>query len=161
MLAQVCIWRFVLGIGIGGDYPLSASIASEYASTKWRGAFVGSVFAAQARLAPCRRSRGVPAWAVWAACLPPSACGALPALAGPACTGSCAATAVHQSAHGVARICDIPCVRGKLLTRGRPMRREARIAQCAHGCTRGLCVERCGACTHAVTVVVVSVRSVM
>ena len=49
MLAQVCIWRFVLGIGIGGDYPLSASIASEYASTKWRGAFVGSVLAAQAR----------------------------------------------------------------------------------------------------------------
>ncbi|KAK9846381.1 hypothetical protein WJX81_002681 [Elliptochloris bilobata] len=47
MLTEICIWRFILGFGIGGDYPLSASIASEYASTKWRGAFVGSVFAMQ------------------------------------------------------------------------------------------------------------------
>ena len=39
------------GFGIGGDYPLSASIASEYASTRWRGAFVGTTFAMQARAA--------------------------------------------------------------------------------------------------------------
>ncbi|CAL8470991.1 g10533 [Coccomyxa elongata] len=47
MVAELCIWRFILGIGIGGDYPLSATIASEYASSKWRGAFVASVFAMQ------------------------------------------------------------------------------------------------------------------
>lgn len=47
MVAEFCIWRFILGIGIGGDYPLSATIASEYSSSKWRGAFVASVFAMQ------------------------------------------------------------------------------------------------------------------
>ncbi|KAK9901321.1 hypothetical protein WJX75_006338 [Coccomyxa subellipsoidea] len=47
MVAELCIWRFILGIGIGGDYPLSATIASEYSSSKWRGAFVASVFAMQ------------------------------------------------------------------------------------------------------------------
>lgn len=41
----------IQGFGIGGDYPLSASIASEYASTRWRGAFVGTTFAMQARAA--------------------------------------------------------------------------------------------------------------
>ena len=50
IIGQLCIWRFFLGFGIGGDYPLSAPIASEYASTKWRGAFVGSVFAMQVLL---------------------------------------------------------------------------------------------------------------
>ena len=33
-----------------GDYPLSATIATEYSPTKWRGAFVASVFAMQVRL---------------------------------------------------------------------------------------------------------------
>jgi MFS family permease len=47
MITELCLWRFALGFGIGGDYPLSATIASEYSSTKWRGAFVGSVFAMQ------------------------------------------------------------------------------------------------------------------
>lgn len=34
-------------IGIGGDYPLSAIITSEFATTKWRGAMMGAVFAMQ------------------------------------------------------------------------------------------------------------------
>jgi PHS family inorganic phosphate transporter-like MFS transporter len=43
----LCFWRFLLGLGIGGDYPLSATIMSEYSSTSNRGAYVGSVFAMQ------------------------------------------------------------------------------------------------------------------
>ncbi|KAL6185097.1 hypothetical protein ACLB2K_041232 [Fragaria x ananassa] len=38
---------FWLGSGIGGDYPLSATIISEYANKKTHGAFIASVFAMQ------------------------------------------------------------------------------------------------------------------
>ena len=40
--------RIVLGIGIGGDYPVSATIMSEYSSKSTRGRMVGLVFANQA-----------------------------------------------------------------------------------------------------------------
>ncbi|RAH53096.1 phosphate:H+ symporter [Aspergillus piperis CBS 112811] len=40
-------WRTVMGIGIGGDYPLSSIITSEFATTKHRGAMMGAVFAMQ------------------------------------------------------------------------------------------------------------------
>eukprot|EP00667_Euglena_gracilis_P008355 EG_transcript_8458 len=40
-------WRFLLGVGIGGEYPLSAIISSEYASTKLRGPMVACVKATQ------------------------------------------------------------------------------------------------------------------
>lgn len=36
-----------MGIGVGGDYPLSAIISSEFASTKIRGCMMTAVFAAQ------------------------------------------------------------------------------------------------------------------
>lgn len=36
-----------MGVGIGGDYPLSAVISSEFASTKIRGRMMTAVFAAQ------------------------------------------------------------------------------------------------------------------
>lgn len=39
--------RIVLGLGIGGDYPVSATIMSEYSGTKSRGRMVGLVFAMQ------------------------------------------------------------------------------------------------------------------
>ena len=39
--------RIVLGIGIGGDYPVSATIMSEYSGKKSRGRMVGLVFAMQ------------------------------------------------------------------------------------------------------------------
>jgi MFS family permease len=39
--------RIILGIGIGGDYPVSATIMSEYSGTKSRGRMVGLVFAMQ------------------------------------------------------------------------------------------------------------------
>lgn len=41
------ITRFVVGVGIGGDYPLSAVITSEFASVKHRGRMLASVFAMQ------------------------------------------------------------------------------------------------------------------
>ncbi|KAI5397981.1 low affinity inorganic phosphate transporter 1 [Lathyrus oleraceus] len=43
----LCFFRFWLGFGIGGDYPLSATIMSEYANKKTRGAFIAAVFAMQ------------------------------------------------------------------------------------------------------------------
>ncbi len=39
--------RFFLGLGIGGDYPVSATIMSEYANTKDRGKLLSLVFANQ------------------------------------------------------------------------------------------------------------------
>ncbi|XP_008787383.1 inorganic phosphate transporter 1-4-like [Phoenix dactylifera] len=47
VMATLCFFRFWLGFGIGGDYPLSATIMSEYASKKTRGAFIAAVFAMQ------------------------------------------------------------------------------------------------------------------
>ncbi|PYI11972.1 phosphate permease [Aspergillus sclerotiicarbonarius CBS 121057] len=40
-------WRTIMGVGIGGDYPLSSIITSEFANTKRRGAMMGAVFAMQ------------------------------------------------------------------------------------------------------------------
>lgn len=47
VIATLCFFRFWLGFGIGGDYPLSATIMSEYANKKTRGAFISAVFAMQ------------------------------------------------------------------------------------------------------------------
>ncbi|KAL2644782.1 hypothetical protein R1flu_012369 [Riccia fluitans] len=47
VMTTLCFFRFWLGFGIGGDYPLSATIMSEYSNKKTRGAFVGAVFAMQ------------------------------------------------------------------------------------------------------------------
>lgn len=41
-------FRFVLGVGIGGDYPVSAVLMSEYANRRDRGKLVGLVFSMQA-----------------------------------------------------------------------------------------------------------------
>jgi MFS transporter, PHS family, inorganic phosphate transporter len=41
------ISRIILGIGIGGDYPVSATIMSEYSGKQTRGRMVGLVFAMQ------------------------------------------------------------------------------------------------------------------
>jgi len=46
-VGAIIFWRVLMGIGIGGDYPLSSIITSEFATTKWRGAMMGSVFAMQ------------------------------------------------------------------------------------------------------------------
>jgi MFS transporter, PHS family, inorganic phosphate transporter len=41
-------WRVTMGLGIGGDYPLSSVITSEFATTKLRGTMIAAVFATQA-----------------------------------------------------------------------------------------------------------------
>lgn len=38
IVGVIIFWRVLMGIGIGGDYPLSSIITSEFATTKWRGA---------------------------------------------------------------------------------------------------------------------------
>jgi len=45
VMTMLCFFRFWLGFGIGGDYPLSATIMSEYANKKTRGSFMAAVFA--------------------------------------------------------------------------------------------------------------------
>jgi len=47
IIGVLVVWRFILGVGVGGDYPLSAVISSEFASTKIRGRMMTAVFAAQ------------------------------------------------------------------------------------------------------------------
>jgi PHS family inorganic phosphate transporter-like MFS transporter len=42
------VCRFVLGLGVGGDYPVSAVLMSEYANRRDRGKLVGLVFSMQA-----------------------------------------------------------------------------------------------------------------
>jgi len=41
------VTRFILGLGVGGDYPISATLMSEYAPAKSRGLFVAGVFSMQ------------------------------------------------------------------------------------------------------------------
>ncbi|EFY99095.1 hypothetical protein MHUMG1_04972 [Metarhizium humberi] len=47
IIGLIIFWRVIMGIGIGGDYPLSSIITSEFATTKWRGAMMAAVFAMQ------------------------------------------------------------------------------------------------------------------
>ncbi|KAJ6492146.1 inorganic phosphate transporter [Mycena sanguinolenta] len=47
VIAMLIFWRFIVGLGVGGDYPLSATISSEFAPTRFRGQMMTSVFAAQ------------------------------------------------------------------------------------------------------------------
>lgn len=46
--AWLVVTRFILGLGIGGDYPVSAVLMSEYANRDDRGRMVGLVFSMQA-----------------------------------------------------------------------------------------------------------------
>jgi len=47
LLAILGFWRFILGVGVGGDYPVSGVITSEFASVHNRGTMVALVFAMQ------------------------------------------------------------------------------------------------------------------
>jgi MFS transporter, PHS family, inorganic phosphate transporter len=47
-LTVLIAFRFLLGFGVGGDYPVSAVLMSEYADHRNRGRMVGLVFSAQA-----------------------------------------------------------------------------------------------------------------
>ncbi|PSR71362.1 hypothetical protein PHLCEN_2v12738 [Hermanssonia centrifuga] len=47
VIGVLIVWRGLMGIGIGGDYPLSAVISSEFAATHIRGRLMTAVFANQ------------------------------------------------------------------------------------------------------------------
>jgi MFS family permease len=47
-LATLVMFRFLLGLGVGGDYPVSAVLMSEYSHHSSRGRMIGLVFSAQA-----------------------------------------------------------------------------------------------------------------
>ena len=49
IIPVLIIWRFImgLGVGVGGDHPLSAVIASKFASTRSHGRLMTTVFTAQ------------------------------------------------------------------------------------------------------------------
>jgi MFS family permease len=79
------VFRAILGIGIGGDYPVSATIMSEYSGKKSRGKMVGLVFAMQGAglvvgplLAAALLASGLSSNITWRVLL---AAGAIPGLA--------------------------------------------------------------------------------
>ncbi|XP_061354721.1 probable inorganic phosphate transporter 1-9 [Gastrolobium bilobum] len=47
VLLSLGLFRFFLGLGIGGDYPLSSTIMSEFANKRTRGSFIAAVFSMQ------------------------------------------------------------------------------------------------------------------
>lgn len=47
-LTALVAFRFLLGFGVGGDYPVSAVLMSEYSHHSNRGRMIGLVFSAQA-----------------------------------------------------------------------------------------------------------------
>jgi MFS transporter, PHS family, inorganic phosphate transporter len=47
IVGVMIFWRVILGTGVGGDYPISSIITSEFATVKWRGAMMAAVFANQ------------------------------------------------------------------------------------------------------------------
>ena len=44
---MLLFWRFILGVGIGGDYPVSSTIVAEYSNRRDRGKLISSTFAMQ------------------------------------------------------------------------------------------------------------------
>ncbi len=84
-LLWLIVVRFLLGIGIGGDYPVSATIISEHANARDRGKLVSLVFSMQAAglvvgylAALLILAAGVPVGVAWRLLL---GLGAVPALA--------------------------------------------------------------------------------
>ncbi|KAF8518837.1 MFS inorganic phosphate transporter [Hysterangium stoloniferum] len=47
VLIWLIVWRIILGIGVGGDYPMSASVSSDRVSVRKRGTMLAYVFANQ------------------------------------------------------------------------------------------------------------------
>ncbi|GJJ71340.1 MFS transporter, PHS family, inorganic phosphate transporter [Entomortierella parvispora] len=47
VIEYLTFWRFILGVGIGGDYPMSATVTSEWASAGRRGQLMSIIFSMQ------------------------------------------------------------------------------------------------------------------
>ncbi|MEM3851698.1 MAG: MFS transporter [Methanomassiliicoccales archaeon] len=82
---ELILWRFLLGVGVGGDYPVSATLMSEFSNRRDRGRLVSAVFAMQgfglltgAVVSLLCLLLHMPFWLVWRI---PLALGAVPALA--------------------------------------------------------------------------------
>ena len=45
--SQISCWRFILGAGVGGEYPLAATVTSESSSAARRGSLMAGVFSMQ------------------------------------------------------------------------------------------------------------------
>src|SRR5438552_13260495 len=58
----IVMWRVLLGIGIGGDYPMSAVITSEFAATRYRGRMMAAVFSMQGVYQPLGQKLIFIAW---------------------------------------------------------------------------------------------------
>lgn len=56
-MVWVFCWRVVLGIGIGGDYPISAAIVAERSNLKRRGQLLGWIFSNQGWVGFCQINR--------------------------------------------------------------------------------------------------------
>lgn len=41
---QIVLWRFLLGVAIGADYPIATSLLAEYLPRRYRGRFLGATF---------------------------------------------------------------------------------------------------------------------
>lgn len=46
-LIWLAVWRIILGIGVGGDYPMSASVTSDRATLRKRGTMLAYIFSNQ------------------------------------------------------------------------------------------------------------------
>ena len=46
-LLWLAVWRIVLGVGVGGDYPMSASVATDRSNLRRRGTMLTYIFANQ------------------------------------------------------------------------------------------------------------------
>ncbi|KAJ3368628.1 phosphate transporter, partial [Kappamyces sp. JEL0680] len=47
IVSMVAFWRFILGVGVGGDYPVSSVITAEFSTTRNRGTLMALVFSMQ------------------------------------------------------------------------------------------------------------------
>ena len=47
VVGAMIFWRVLLGVGVGGDYPIASIITSEFATLRWRGAMMAAVFSSQ------------------------------------------------------------------------------------------------------------------
>ncbi|KIL59345.1 hypothetical protein M378DRAFT_14868 [Amanita muscaria Koide BX008] len=47
LVGTLIVWRFIMGVGVGGDCPLTAIIVAEFAPVRLRGRLMAAVFACQ------------------------------------------------------------------------------------------------------------------
>ncbi|GCF10523.1 MFS transporter [Dictyobacter arantiisoli] len=137
-LIWLLIFRFILGLGIGGDYPLSATLMSEYANRKDRGKLITMVFSMQGvglviapLIAIFLLSTQLPADMIWRIML---GLGAVPALGTFYLRHQIAETprfALAMSGDAAAAAQTIKSVTGTATTKGKPAKAQAQSKKVA------------------------------